>query len=275
MNSINNLKFAVFDEWSDDPPAGTSRYYYVESGESYETFLGTIGEILDHLNECTDDEEDLEGLEEAAEILEKDNLTAEDIIHWGWDNGGVGGECLVFAEGKEIAETAAEFYKEHFIYSFDFDDPYIDVDFDELMEMNDEEEIEIEFYVSISAGDGDGGNVSVDVPVSIKEMKLLINCAVKGIEIAECDELNNLSGRVEEAAADENDWIVEHDLETDEDFCDVKYGISNPIDTGEYNSYTAGYIVRSAKENSEDVEAVGNLINLLYDLAENNNNSMF
>ena len=34
MTDIKDLKVAVFEEWTDDPPAGSTKMYYIASGET-------------------------------------------------------------------------------------------------------------------------------------------------------------------------------------------------------------------------------------------------
>lgn len=272
MANIDNMKIALFDEWSYDPPAGTSRYYYFAYSESYDGLTWPVDEIVDHLSECTYEEEELEELNEAGEALDKDGLTADDIRSWGWDNGGVGGECLLFAEGKDIINAIADYYAEELRDGME--EPYLDVDFDEIFSMDDDEEIEVEFDVTISLGKGDGGNVCVTVPVSITELKSLAHCAINSTEISDCDELASLHKRVTEAALDESEDIA-GDLDNDEDFSNAVCSVSNPADTGDYNILTADYIVDYAKKHVEEPDALQMLLDLIDDFVESSNGSMW
>lgn len=271
MIAIDNLKIALFDEWTYDPPGGTARYYYFASGESYDSLIWPVDEIYDHLSNGLYDEE-LEAFKKAVDGLNKKDLTADDIRKWDWNNGGVGGECLLFGEGKEIIDVIADFYVEE-IRDYK-EEPYMDIDFDEVFEMDDDETVDVEFDVIISLGKGDGGDVSIIVPVTIEELKLMTRCAIENVELSGCDELEDLIERVMEAALWENDSIAS-ELDIDEDFSNADCFISNPVATGDSNILTTDYIVYCAKNNNEDMWAVEKLLDLVEEFVDWNNNNTF
>lgn len=72
MESIENLKYAILNEWTDDPPAGCVTIYYDAWFESLSEVKPLIEEIIDHVKNAIGYEE------EYAEVAN----TAESI---GWD----------------------------------------------------------------------------------------------------------------------------------------------------------------------------------------------
>lgn len=165
MSDIKDLKVAVFEEWTDDPPAGSTKMYYIASGETAKDLAWPIGEIVDHISTATgndfdDDEDDdyyYEGEEPDEEDIEEEdedeededelygldptdengNVSLADLKTWSWDNGGAGCGCIVYAEDKDIVDALAEFYEEELRDSLD--DPDFDINGEED---NDEEILE-------------------------------------------------------------------------------------------------------------------------------------
>ena len=203
MESIENLKYAILNEWTDDPPAGCDTIYYDTWFESLSEVKPLIEEIIDHVKNAIgyeeeyaeDFEDDIEGLDP---FDEDGNLTSEDLAAWDWDNGGSGCGCDVYAEGADIADAAAEFLEDRL-------DDIEEVGFDE----DDEGNYLIEFPVTVCMGHGDGGDVLVEVPVTSEEFIDLLNCYREDTEISDCENLENLVSRIESAAADEAETVAE------------------------------------------------------------------
>lgn len=282
MALLENLKVAVYEEWTDDPPAGETRMYYIASGETSKDLAWPIGEIVSHITDAIgyedpdfededyededydeddfDDEIDINGLDPTDD---DGNIAIEDIKTWSWDNGGAGCGCTIYAEGKDIVPALEEFFEEN-LYD-DLEEP----DFDP-----DDEDVELEFDVMISLGGGDGGNVSVPVSVSHDELELLTICAVKNEDIASCEGLEDLVERISNEALDESQSIADdmgEGIELDNATCII----ANPIDPEEYNSYTASCIVEYAKKHRNSIGAVEMLVDMLSELIEEYNDSMF
>ena len=49
MESIENLKYAILNEWTDDPPTGCVTIYYDTWFESLSEVKPLIEEIIDHV----------------------------------------------------------------------------------------------------------------------------------------------------------------------------------------------------------------------------------
>ena len=49
MESIENLKYAILNEWTDDPPAGCVTLYYDTWFESLSEVKPIVDEIIDHV----------------------------------------------------------------------------------------------------------------------------------------------------------------------------------------------------------------------------------
>ena len=129
MESISNLKYAIFDEWTYDPPGGQVTYYYPSFAESFSDLLDPVEEIIEHVVEATGGE----GEEEITTISIDEVSSADDIIQWSWDNGGVGCGCVLYAEGEDIIDAVTSFYYDILEeYAYDY--------FEE--EMTDDEESE-------------------------------------------------------------------------------------------------------------------------------------
>lgn len=117
--AIDSLKFAVFNEWSYDPPAGGMTIYYAVYGTAYDVLRSPISEIYDHLSDILFDDTEIDELEEAYnEAIADENA----IQHFSWDNGGLGCGCDVFAEGEDIAQVAADFFYDNLADWFDEDE---------------------------------------------------------------------------------------------------------------------------------------------------------
>lgn len=131
MNKIDNLKYAIFSEWSCDPPAGSVNIYYDVCGTTYDKFMEVVEityenmrALVGYAGEDCDDEEneelydDNEGEEyepdddahELYNIYKSIEPTKESIGSYSFDSGGCGCGCDFIAEGKEIAQQAADFY---------------------------------------------------------------------------------------------------------------------------------------------------------------------
>ncbi len=125
-NRIEDLKYAIYDEWASNPPAGVSTIHFDVYGTSYEDLAWPVDEMYDHLSYSLYDEE----AEEFEEYYNSFEPTKEGILNYSWDNGGLGCGCGLLAEGKEITEKAAEFYKDVLEDWLDFDDAE-NIDLDE------------------------------------------------------------------------------------------------------------------------------------------------
>ena len=117
---LDKLKYAVFAEWSFDPPAGGSNYYMDAWGESYEDLMGPVNEIYDHFRDLLDEEN--EDDEPFFELYSSKEPSKDFLENFAFDNGGLGCECCFIAEGKDIAEAAIEFFNSHFELYDDEDD---------------------------------------------------------------------------------------------------------------------------------------------------------
>lgn len=106
-NKIDSLKYAVFNEYSYDPPAGAVVIYYDARGTDYKDLLWPVSETYDHISSMIFDD----GAEEFEKVYNSVKATKESIENYSWENGGFGCGCDFVAEGKEIAKTAACFYQ--------------------------------------------------------------------------------------------------------------------------------------------------------------------
>ncbi len=127
----------------------------------------------------------------------------------------------------------------------------------------------LDFIVTLCLGGGDGGDVEVTVNVTDEEYELLRQCCREGIEIEDCEGLEDLCDRIKEAAADENESCMEF-LDSDEeiDYDSISYIIGMPSEISD-----------SAEDESEEwedyadcpfaMEAVnGEIISLTADMQE-------
>lgn len=91
-----------------------------------------------------------------------------------------------------------------------------------------------DFEVTLCLGGGDGGDVLVNVDVTEEEYELLKKCYRDDIGVCDCDGLEDLCQRVEEAAKDENEFCMA-DLDVDEeiDYNSISYMISIPAEVAE------------------------------------------
>lgn len=91
---------------------------------------------------------------------------------------------------------------------------------------------ELEFHVTVCLGRGDGGDVCVSVPVSDEEYELLKQCCREDCEPCDCEGLEDLCSRVEEAAIDEAMSIAdEYDQDVDCDSASCSFGV--PVEISE------------------------------------------
>ena len=273
MESIENLKYAILNEWTDDPPV-EFKLYYDTWFESLSEVKPIVDEIIDHVKTAIgyeeeyaeDFEDDLEGLDP---FDEDGKLTSEDLAVWDWDNGGSGCGCVVYAEGADIADAAAEFLE-------DLLDDNEEVGLDE----DDEGNYLIEFPVTVCMGHGDGGDVLVEVPVTSDEFIDLLNCYREDTEISDCENLENLVSRIESAAADEAETAAE-ELDDELDCSEASYIISFPEDIPEIaDVFVPGLTdieikrsIERAKADPTNIEAVMPLLKTIEVLVENENDS--
>lgn len=260
IKNIQTLKYAVFDEWSYDPPAGQTTFYYSSLSDNYAGLVDITDEIIDHLSDLVGEDDD------EIPVLTELDLSRKTIKNWSWENGGIGCSCLVYAEGEDIVEAAAGFYEDYL--RDDFDEPDFDVD---------EEEPELEFNVDVSVNKWDGGEVFVTVAVTREELKLLAQCAVDNEEIVDCEGLKGLVARVSDAAVTEaeDDWEDTDEGEEFEDLSSASCTISNPIDPDEFNVFVADYLAEYARDHRHDAEAVESFIYFIDRLIESHNSSMW
>ena len=106
LKNVGLLRYAIFEEWSYDPPGGSVRCLYDSLALFNEGLLAPVEEILDHISVSTEESE----YKEASAIMGIEDIADEDISNWGWDNGGVGCGCILYAKGEEIVEKAIQFY---------------------------------------------------------------------------------------------------------------------------------------------------------------------
>lgn len=202
---------------------------------------------------------------------EDGNLAPEDIASWSWDNGGSGCGCIVYAEGADIAEAAAEFLEDRL-------DDIEEVDFDK----DDEGNYLIEFPVTVCMGHGDGGDVLVEVPVPKEEFVKLLDCCREDSEISDCEGLKDLVSRIESAAADEAETAAE-ELDDELDCSEVSCIISFPEDILDIaEEFEQGLseieikrVIERAKAEPTNIKAVMPLLKTIEALVENLNDSMW
>ena len=84
----------------------------------------------------------------------------------------------------------------------------------------------MEFWVTICLGYGDGGDVCIEEPVSEEERELLMECCREDMDMCDCEGLEDLCERIENAARDESECCGPEDDETDYD--DASYMIAIP-----------------------------------------------
>lgn len=261
---IDNLKFAVFEEWSCDPPGGSVYLYYDTYFESISEVFGIVDEIIGHVkfgsgyDDLDEDyyEDEIEGLDPADEDVK---LTIENIKNWSWDNGGMGCGCVVYAEGVEIAEAAAKFYED-----------YLSDELDELCIDADDEENDLEFGVTIREKTGNENIVRVEVSVSSEELNQIAICGMEGKTMDSCAALLPLIERVTTEALTK--FFESGNSEIDEE---TKCTVSIPDEFQGVNAYMADSIVKNARENPNDEEAVKKLLDLISRLVEKANDSVW
>ena len=130
MESIQELKYAIFDEWTYDPPGGQATYYYPSFAETFSDLLDPVEEIIEHVIEATG------GEEEIITISPDEVNSADDIMQWSWDNGGVGCGCVLYAEGEDIIDAVTSFYYDTLEeYAYDYFE-------EEMQDDEDDEELE-------------------------------------------------------------------------------------------------------------------------------------
>lgn len=281
MDTIEDLKYVILDEWTDDPPAGCVSLYYDIWFEDPDEVRPIIDEIVDHVkdaigyeepddDECedVDFEDEIEGLDPADE---DGNLSLDSISNWSWDNGGSGCGCIAYAEGSDIVETAIDFFEDHF-------DDIEEVDLEE----DDEGNLLIEFPVTVCLGGGDGGDVSVVIPVTKEEFCKLLECCREEEEIATWEGLEELVSRIEEAAKDEAESSA-NELDDDLDCSEADCIIAYPEDVSDIaDEYRKGLTnieidltIEKAKAEPESVDAVIPLLETISKLIENLNDSIW
>ena len=259
---IDNTKFAVFEEWSYDPPGGSIYLYYDTYFESISDVWGIVDEIIDHVKYGIGyyDEDDKEYFEDEIEGLdpsdEDGKLTIERIKNWSWDNGGMGCGCVVYAEGEEIAEAAAKFYEDYLMD--DLEEPCIDPD---------DEENDLECGVTICEETGKENTVSVEVSVSSEELKHIAICGMEGKTMDSCTALSPLIERVATKAVFEI-----FGFENSEIAKKTKCIVSIPDEFQGINTFIADSIVENARNNPKDEEKVKKLLDLVSRLVETLNN---
>lgn len=281
MSTVENLKYAVFHEWTDDPPAGCVTLYYDTWFEDTDEIQPLVDEIIEHIKDAIGyeepDEEDLEDedFEDEIEGLdptdEEGNITPDNLRDWSWDNGGSGCGCIVYAEGADIAEAAIEFYEEYL-------DDIAEVDLEEDGEGN----LLIEFPVDVCIGGGDGGEVCVTVPVTKKEFIELLECYRHDTDISDWEGLEKLVPRIEEAAKDEAESDAE-ELDDNLDCSEANCIISFPeelVDIAEecrkgLTSIEIETTIEKAKENPENEDSVMALLKTISDLVDALNDSIW
>ncbi len=117
---FDKFKYAVFSEWSCDPPSSGSNYYMDAWGESYEDLIWPVEEIYSHFEDLLD--EDNEDDETFFALYKFRKPTKDFLENYAFDNGGLGCECCFVAEGRDIAEAAIKFFNSHFeLYEEDDD----------------------------------------------------------------------------------------------------------------------------------------------------------
>lgn len=257
---IDDSKFAVFEEWSYDPPGGSVYLYYDTYFESISEVWGIVDEIIGHVRFGSgyDDldeeyyEEEIEGLDPTDE---EGNLTVERIKKWSWSNGGMGCGCVVYAEGKEIAEAAAKFYED-----------YLRDELEELCIDDDDEENDLEFGVTICEKTGKENIVRVEVSVSSEELKQIAICGMEGKTMDSCTALSPLIERVTTEALNEFFGFENSEINKE-----TKCAVSIPDEFQGVNTYMADSIVKNARENPNDEEIVKKLLDLISILVEKAN----
>lgn len=276
MKSIENLKYAIFNEWTDDPPAGCVTLYYDICFERPDEVKPIIEEIIDHVKDAIgyeepdaedledeDFEDEIDGLDPADE---EGNLSSDAIKNWSWDNGGSGCGCIVYAEGSDIAEAAIGFIEEYY------------EDIEELdIEEDEEGNLIIEFPVTVCLGGRDGEDISVTVPVTKEEFIELLGCCREEEEIVSCEGLERLVSRIEEAAKDEADEIEA--LGCSEADCLISYPEELIDIADEYRkgltNIEIDLAIAKAKAEPDNIEAVMPLLKTIEALIENLNESVW
>lgn len=272
---IEDLKYAILNEWTQDPPAGCITLYYDTWFESLEEVKPIIDEIIEHIEiaigyeeDYAEDFDDIEGL---SPYDEAGNLTAEDLAVWDWDNGGAGCGCDIYAEGADIVDEAVGFLEARL-------DDIEEVGFDE----DDEGNYLIEFPVTVCMGYGDGGDVLVDVPVTSEEFIELLNCYREDSEISDCENLESLVSRIESATADEAEALAE-EFDDKLDRSEASYIIAFPEDISDIaDEFESGLtdieirdVIKRAQADPENVDAVMPLLKTIEALIEKLNESMW
>lgn len=281
MKSLDSFKYAIFNEWTDDPPAGSITFYYDAIFEEADEVGSIIDEIVEHIKDATGyeglDSEELDNEDYQNEMkglypgTENGVLTPDGIKNWSWDNGGAGCGCVAYAEGVDIIDAAINFYEETFE---DIDA----IGFDE----DDEGNLLIEFPVTLSMCDGDGGDVVVIVPVTKEEFCTILDCCRKEIEIADCDELESLVSRIEDAAIEEAECAAD-ELDDELDCSEMSFLITYPDEIVDIEdelkeglaSVEKELLFDKAQANPENVEAVMDMLKKISTLIEATNDSQW
>ena len=108
--SIEDIKYVIYQEGEYDPPAGAISVYYAEHSNSYEMLLLPIDEMYEHLMLVLYDED----ADELQELYDSREPTKEYIQNFRYEAEGMDCGCVLFAEGKEIASKAVEFFNSEF-----------------------------------------------------------------------------------------------------------------------------------------------------------------
>lgn len=136
MRKIDKLKYAVFYEWSYDPPGGSLTLYYPVWGTTYKSLLGPANDVYSNVSSGVYDDES----DELDRAYNRVKASRRSINSFGWDNGGLGCGCSFIAEGTEIAQAAVDFYRNDlepwmdYIWEDEEDEDDDEDDLDELAE---------------------------------------------------------------------------------------------------------------------------------------------
>ena len=256
VNKIEDLKYAIFSEWCYDPPAGTTTLYYDAEGKTYAELVEITDEIIDHIQEFTDDELPI--------LTDRDDLSREEIEDWTCEAGGVNGDCVLFAEGEEIVDAVIDFCEENLL------DWAEDVDFDD-------ETIDLEFTVMISPNKWEGCEIETSVPVTREEAGLLSLCAFMDEEIDGFEGLENLVDRIRASAIDEayDSWEGTGEGEEFEDLSGAYCSVSgNPVEAEDYLRIAIDSMYDHVKSNSDDYDTVIEFLDTVSEWIQSFNDSM-
>lgn len=115
IKNLEEMKCVIFEEWSFDPPAGKSSFYYNEIASSYEDMMWIIDELQDHLSECIDEPK----MQEFNELLSRKSPTYDYLSNFYFDDGGVGCKCVLLATGKDIGPALIDFIETRLEFQLD------------------------------------------------------------------------------------------------------------------------------------------------------------